>query len=251
MPRVLVTRAASQAAVLAEQLKAAGVDVLHVPIVAFEKLPAVSELSRIGASLLPGDAVAFTSANGVRFSQEGIRGSLPAGVIIAATGSRTAEACVRWLEREPECVPARFIAEEFAAELQRVVRAGGRVLLPRAERARDALPKALLAAGIGVDIVPVYRTLLAADAAVALERVLELDVLTFASSLTVRLFDGLLEATGREEFRQTPTITIGPITSNDARQLGYTVVAEAPEATAESLARTVMTWWRRSHTPSK
>ena len=85
----------------------------------------------------------------------------------------------------------------------------GRVLFAGAEGARDVLPRALDA-----DVVPLYRTVeLLPDVAPAG------DLVVLASASAARAY----AATGVE----LPCVSIGPVTTEEARRHGATIVAEA------------------------
>ena len=81
------------------------------------------------------------------------------GAKVAAIGPGTAAALAAGNIRA-DLVPERFVAEALA---RRAARPGpGRVLLARAEVARDVLPDGLRARGWEVDVVDAYRTVPAA-----------------------------------------------------------------------------------------
>jgi uroporphyrinogen-III synthase len=111
---------------------------------------------------------------------------------------------------------------------------GARVLLARAEYARDVLPDGLTARGYTVDVLPVYRTVTATPDAQTLARVRAGDVsaITFTSSSTVRNFVDLV---GPFACAQPLVASIGPVTSETARDLGLRVDAEAERHTIPGL----------------
>jgi len=117
---------------------------------------------------------------------------------------------------------------------------GKRVLLPRAEEAREVLGDALLEAGALVDRVVCYRTVPALEDAVRLRDELAsgvIDAVTLASSSTARY---LVEALGKEavSLLDRPVIAcIGPITAATARELGLRVDVEASEHTIPGLVQ--------------
>ena len=91
-------------------------------------------------------------------------------VRIAAIGPGTARELVRRGLR-PDLVPERFVAESLLAAFPDPTAASARVLLARAEQARDVLPEGLGARGYTVDVLPVYRTVPATPDAAAIARV--------------------------------------------------------------------------------
>ena len=82
--------------------------------------------------------------------------------------------------------PERFVAESLVAAFPTSL-TNGRVLIARAEQARDALPEGLSEKGWAVEVLPVYRTVTVEPdpAALALVRSGAFDAITFTSSSTV------------------------------------------------------------------
>ncbi len=154
---VVVTRAREQASSLRVRLEALGAHVIELPSIALE--PAPFELP----DLQQYDWLVFTSANGVdHFVRRGLHESgldtrALAGMRIAAIGPGTADALAR-VGIVPDLVPERFIAESLLAAFPEPTRPGSKVLLARAEVARDVLPDGLQAKGYAVDVLTVYRT---------------------------------------------------------------------------------------------
>src|SRR5262249_29162778 len=141
----------------------------------------------------------------------------------------------------PDFVPTAYVAESILAEIGDV--AGQRILLPRADIAREALATGLHAKGAHVDEIAAYRTV-PGDGAHELIAQLQgyaIDAFTFTSSSRVRyLLDGL-EAAGLERdiaralLQHAAIACIGPITAATARAEGLRVDAEAHEYTGDGL----------------
>ena len=102
------------------------------------------------------------------------------------------------------------------------------------------IPDGLIALGHEVAIAPVYRTVTADTSTEQLSEALDVgaDYITFTSSSTVRNFVLLLGQ------RPLPTdvkiITIGPVTSETARELGLTVHVEASVHTIDGLIEAIL-----------
>jgi uroporphyrinogen III methyltransferase/synthase len=191
------------------------------------------------------DWVVFTSVNGVRaffdaLDAEGLDARAFGHARVSAIGPATSAALsVRGIRAD--LMPAEYRGEAVAEAI--LERSGNtpprRVLLPRAEVARDALPKILQAAGAKVDVVAAYRTEAALPAAFDAVRerlrARALDVITFTSPSTVeRLVAGLGE--DALPLLSTPCIAaIGPITADAVRALGLSAQVIASEYTAEGL----------------
>ena len=250
-PRVLVTRSPRQSSELATQLRALGLEPVLVP--AIELAPPVSfdGLDAALAQLSSYDWMIFTSANAV----EAFRGRMEsagrnaAGVEarIAAIGPATARA-LESIGLAVEVIPPQAVAESLTeALLPHVRRPDGsatRFLLVRAEDARDVLPEALGAAGAEVTIVPAYRTVVPAESIDAVRGLFggamsDIAAVTFTSSSTARNLLALCEAAGVVLPSTALRISIGPITSETLRSLGYAPHAEAVTASVAALAQAV------------
>jgi len=150
---------------------------------------------------------------------------------IAAIGPATAHA----LEAHGVAVtliPDEYVAESIVASIGDV--RGQRILLPRADIAREALALELRQRGAVVDEIAAYRTLPAQpDPSGLAELQRGVDVITFTSSSTVRNFVALV---GQEAILSHTLIAcIGPITANTARELGWRVDIMAREYTMTGL----------------
>jgi uroporphyrinogen III methyltransferase/synthase len=237
--RVVVTRAREQASELRARLEALGAEVVELPSIRIEPIDfSVPDLAHY-------TWLVFTSANGVEaFFERGLAvadldARALAPVRVAAIGPGTADA-LRQRGIRPDLVPERFVAEALVDGFP----AGpGRVLLARAETARDVLPAGLEDKGYTVDILPVYRTTPApADPAqVARIHAGEVDAMTFTSSSTVENFCAAVGALSTQPF----VVSIGPVTSETARARGLRVDAEADPHTIDGLIEALLAALRR------
>jgi uroporphyrinogen III methyltransferase/synthase len=236
--RVVVTRAREQASGLRARLESLGAEVVELPTIAVE--PVAFAPPRLDAYRW----VVFTSANGVdRFcaralDEQGRDARALAGCRIAAIGTGTAAAlAARGLRAD--LVPERFVAESLADAFPPADGPGERVLLARAEAARDVLPERLAAAGYEVDVLVVYRTRAAAPAPAQLDLVRSgrVDAVTFTSSSTVANF---CELVGPLPGPGPAIVSIGPVTSRTAAGRGLTVAREAQEHTIEGVVRALV-----------
>ena len=248
--RVLVTRAREQAGSTAALLREHGADPVVVPTIAIRTPENQGPLIEAIAALRAGAYawVAFTSANGVERTWEGLSAqgadARAFGVAkLAAVGPATAAALERHGLRAD--VMAREFRGEGLADAMLVAIPSGppapRVLLARAARARDMLPEALRAAGCRVDVVAVYETHTPSGETVsALARALDggsLDAATFTSSSTVDNFCDLLGARAPELLRRVRVASIGPVTTDAARARGVRIDVTAREYTVSGLVQ--------------
>src|SRR5438094_69349 len=159
-----------------------------------------------------------------------------------AIGQETADALAGHGLR-PELVTSEYTAEGLANALEGWEMKGMRVLVPRAEVARDALPSLLANRGAEVEILPVYSAVCPAEATPALLRLFDgdgVDVITFTSSSTVVNFvqafpeDRLPAILGDAEIA-----CMVPVTADSARKLGLEVSIVAREYTTHGLVQAI------------
>jgi uroporphyrinogen-III synthase len=108
--------------------------------------------------------------------------------------------------------------------------AGQRILIARAAIARDVIPDALRAAGAIVDVVDAYRNVMPEAAPGLLRAALEqgIDAATFTSTSSVTHLAEAAHAAGLAfPFHGVAAISIGPITSQTLREIGWEPAAEA------------------------
>jgi uroporphyrinogen III methyltransferase/synthase len=249
--RIVVTRARAQASGLAATLRALGAEVVEMPAIRIEPLIESEEVRRAVERIGDYALVCLTSPNGVRLlfealceagldaralgggTKNGQVGKRGAGVVgesqmyadpvISAIGPGTARALAEHGIR-PDIVPERFVAEALIESLADLEVEGKRVLVARAAEARDVLPDALRERGAEVDVVALYETVREDPAPEAVEAAQDADYVTFTSSSTVR---NLTKALGDRFPSAARIVSIGPVTSEAAREAGLAVDVEA------------------------
>ena len=238
--RVLITRAGEQSGEFARALLARGAQPVLAPTIAIVPVDDTSAAERAFQDLTSYSWLVFTSQNGVdAFFAQLAAGKRDARSIgrakVAAIGERTAARLRTW-GVIADLVPAEFISEEIAQEVIARGSAGDRVLLYRAQEARDVLPQMLQEAGLTVTIVAAYTTVIPPDAHFA-QKISEADVLTFTSASTVRGFVALLgDRIAPSQAANGKCIAcIGPITASAAAQAGLNVDVVAPVHTTVGL----------------
>jgi uroporphyrinogen III methyltransferase / synthase len=229
--RIVITRTRKQASALSGQLRALGADVLELPTIRIEPPADLRAFAELVQDAHGYDWIIFTSANGVEaffnlfFKLYDDAREIGAAKI-AAIGPATAQR-VRDFHFHVDLEPEEFVAESIVREFQKQ---GGvenlRILLARAEKARDVLPRQLSDLGAIVDEGLAYRTVPETrDTTGARRRLLEegADLITFTSSSTVENFLalGLPWPVGMQ------VASIGPITSKTARDHGLKIDIEA------------------------
>ncbi len=235
--RVIVTRARARASALARRLAELGAQPVELPAIRIEPAIDTDEVRRAVHDLHTYALVCLTSANGVRLlfeamADQGRDARALANATVAAIGPGTAAALA---ERGvlADLVPERFVAESLVEALAEVPVEGKPVLIARAAEARDVLPDALRERGAEVDVVALYETVAEPVDPEALERAISADYLTFTSSSTVRNLVAAIGADGIPPGARV--VSIGPVTSEAARDAGLTVSVEAERHDVDGL----------------
>lgn len=249
--RIVVTRAAQQAGSLGDLLREAGARPVYVPAIRLQATPNREERRHALEALGEYDYILFTSANTVAYFFKDLYRSggdtrRLAGAHIMAVGEKTA-AALRAHGILADSVPTTATAEGMWAVLRELPVRGKRVLLPRAEEAREFLPERLRSYGAQIDVVPFYRTEPDTSQAEYLRQELaagRVDMLTFTSSSTVRNILAML-ADPAQDLAGIPLAAIGEITADTLREEGFTPAVVAPKATLESLVEAVSAYWRK------
>jgi len=235
--RVLVTRSRQQASVLSKLLSAQGATPIELPTIQIEPLDDYSILVPVLSVLPDYDCVLFTSANAGDFVFERLAATgLDARAFGTAKVGAIGPATARSLFDHniiADYIPGTYTTEAIAQDFANVGILHKRVLLPRADIAANTLPSSLREAGADLDEVEVYHTIVPNDAKTKAYELLttgHVDAITFTSSSTVRnlvsLIDGEVSL-----FKGIRVVSIGPVTSATARELGVYVDVEANEHT--------------------
>lgn len=229
--RIVVTRTRRQAGVLSEQLRNLGAEVIELPTIRIEKPSDLRAFAELVQDAHGYDWIVFTSPNGVSAFFEMFYKLYDdarelGGVRIAAIGPATAQR-VREFHLKVDLQPAEFVAEAVVREFKKQGNLENlRILIARAEEARDLLPRELGTLGAIVDVAFAYRTVAESnDRTGARSRLVAegADMITFTSSSTVENFLAL----GLPWPAGMQVASIGPITSRTARDLGLTIAVEA------------------------
>ena len=240
--RVLITRAAGQAAELSERVAALGALPIEIPAIRPAPLEDNSELDAALSDLSRFDWIAFTSANAVRFvfdrlSAAGADARALHPVAAAAIGSATA-AALSARGVSADFIPDRASSDALADGMARRGVSGARVLLPRSDLADGRLPERLRRAGAGVCEAVAYRTEAPESSRAALDEALEagVDAVALASASAAVNLLALLDGDARR-LNGVEIACIGRATAAAASELGLNVdiVANAPSADALAL----------------
>ena len=248
--RMLVTRAAEQAAVLTNGLEELGAEVIVVPTIEIIPPSSFAELDRAISELDRVDYLVLTSVNAVsaffdRLRTQGYDARALAGLKTVVVGPKSAEALAAH-GVDADLLPEDYHAEGIVALLKDRVY-GKRLLYPKAALARDLIPAALTSAGAEVIAPIAYTSAPPVNAAESLRQALadRLDLLTFTASSTVKNFVDLLGAEHVTLAQKIPVASIGPLTSKTAIELGFNVIIEPDESTIHALLEAIKDYFEQ------
>lgn len=254
--RVLVTRSREQAGELVELLEDLGAQPIEAPSIRIAPPADFGPLDAAIAEAGTFDWIVFTSANGVEIFMRRLFASpydvrALKGPRLCAIGPATADRLARY-GLKVDLMPVEFRAEAVLDALaQAGSLAGARVLLPRADIARELLADELRKAGADVTEIAAYRTLresLSADGEHDIYKMLlegAIDVVMFTSASTVRNFARALgEEQAADLLRQTVVACIGPVTAEAAQQLQIETTIMPRDYTVPALVAAIVEHFR-------
>jgi hydroxymethylbilane synthase len=233
---VAVTRPADKVDGLHTAVERLGGKLLAVPTLAFEPAGDPDRITAALAGLERFHWVLFTSANAVHyFFQEHLQGrgwpqNLKAGAVGAAT-ARALESQGVTAELVGEGGTGGDLADRFLAEAG----AGSRVLWPTAENHRRELPDRLIAAGVEIEPLVIYRaTLPPAEARVHKDQVRPAWILVTSPQAGLNF----VELYGIPEGARW--VAIGPTTQAEMQSVLKIPVTVAREASLDALAEVLV-----------
>lgn len=240
---VLVTRAAGQLSEFSQMLRSRGARVLEMPTLEIVPPTSWQDLDRQIDRLSDFDWLILTSANGVdsffaRLHQAGKDSRALAGIKIAVVGQKTAQS----LQQQgitPDFIPADFVADALVSSFP-ISPTDLNILFPRVETGgREVLVQEFTNLGAKVIEVPAYQSQCPAaiDPRILLAlQQQQIDIITFASSKTVKHFCQLIGTSLPSGWQERVCIaSIGPQTSATCRDLLGKVDIEATEYTLPGL----------------
>lgn len=257
---VLVTRSASQSSTFGDRLRDHGATVIDMPALEIGPPSSWADLDQAIAQLETFDWLILTSGNGVnaffeRLLHQGKDARDLNCLKVAVVGKKTA-ATLHQRGIQADFIPPDFVADSLIDHfpdqdsLQTL-----KVLFPRVESGgRDALVKDFTAGGAIVTEVAAYESrcpdTIPPDAFEALQTG-AIDIITFASSKTVKYFHQLCEShsiqcsallTSKEQFEPVCIASIGPQTSTACQKWLGRVDVEAKEYTLDGLIHAIVQW---------
>ncbi|HDH53400.1 MAG TPA: uroporphyrinogen-III synthase [Nitrospirae bacterium] len=256
---ILVTREHTAGFELLEEL---GAEVMEFHTIEIVPPDDWTELDRAIEKINSYDWLIFTSVNGVKFffqrlidRDRDIRDMK--GVRICAVGSKTASAIKKYgikTDLVPEKFNAEGLIEAFVSELRtqnselRTYSTehrlkGIKILLPRAETAREVFPQKVRELGGEIDVFTAYRTVKPEVHGKRLKRFLKKGKISIATFTSAATFNNFLEIMGEDALallKDVVIAAIGPVTAKAVEKAGLKVHIMPQEATVDAMVKEII-----------
>jgi uroporphyrinogen III methyltransferase/synthase len=249
--RILITRQKAQAEDFVKLIEDAGAIPVEFPVIETVPPDSWDALDNSIKMLDRYKWIIFTSANSVRFFIERLKFNGKdirelKGIKICAIGPKTASS-VESLGVKVDSMPEEYIAEGVIKEMLKIGVKGEKMLLPRAEVARDILPEELRKMEAEVDVVDAYKTVKPAARVKEIKELFkkgEIDVITFTSSSTVKNFISYFDDNEKGMIKDVIIASIGPITVKTVEEFGFKSAIVADEYTIEGFVEKIIEFFK-------
>ncbi len=238
---IVITRSRTQSSSLVEKVTELGGNVIEFPTIKIEKIENNELLANEIKEIEKYSYIVLTSQNAVeiffdKLDEMNLDARVLAKAKICAIGPATSRA-LKDRGIVADIMPKKFIAESIVEELQDKLNTNDKILIPRASNARDYLVDKL-SAMCEVKEVHTYNTVIEnsnKDEILELLNNKEIDYITFTSSSTVSNFVEIIGTKNVEKLQNSKVISIGPVTSNTAKELNIDVYKQPKEYTIDSM----------------
>lgn len=258
---VLITRSVGQSSQFAQMILATGANVIEIPALEICSPSSWEALDNALVNLSEFDWLILTSSNGINYFFERLMAlekdvRTLANLKIAVVGEKTAQS-LKEHSLQPDFIPPNFIADSLIENFPEQL-AGKKVLFPRVESGgREDLVREFRNQGAEVVEVAAYQSCCPSDIPASAELALQsgtVDIITFASSKTVKFFNQLAEKifSDNSENNQPSVVSnylegvciasIGPQTSKACHKYFGWVDVEASQYTLEGLTQAIIDW---------
>jgi len=244
--KILITRNATQAGSLKEQLIQLGAEVICIPTIQIVDPSSWQLFDQAAKKGFEFDWVVFTSVNAVLQTKKRLTElslDLNSKLKIAAIGDQTAKT-IGDLGWKVDLVPDKYQAEDLGEKLIESGVKNKKIWLPRALIARNILVEKLEQVGAGVALTPVYENNIPFENRERLLSTLakkEIDWITFTSASTVTHF---FKIAGAELLgKPLPMLaSIGEITTKTLEKFSYQPVFTANPQNLAGLCQGIVNW---------
>jgi len=252
--RVLVTR---EHAVGFEPLAELGAEIIEFRTIEIVPPDDWTELDRAIEKIDSYTWLIFTSANGVKFffqrlidKDRDIRELK--GVNICAVGTKTASAIRNYgikVDLVPEKFSAEGLIEVFTKDSEQGLK-GIKILLPRAETAREVFPRRVRELGGEIDVFTAYKTVKPEVHGKRLKRFLKEGKISIATFTSAATFNNYMEIMGEDALgllKDVIIAVIGPVTAKAVEDAGLKVHIMPEEATVDAMVKEIIKWVTKKH----
>ncbi len=249
--KVVVTRTRQQSSKLVKSLSDLGAICMECPTIEVVPTDDFGPLDRAIDNLSMFDWLVFTSVNSVdfffnRMFERGFDARNLNGLRTASIGPIAAKKLLSFGIKN-DITPESYSGESITRAFEKEAIRGKKVLVPRARDEKAILPLELVKLGADVEEVIAYRTKAARENTDILVDWLEngnVDLVTFTSSSTVKNFHALLPPAKTQTLLKGITIaSIGPVTTDTAKNLGFDVHVTAESFTIPGLCEAVLKYY--------
>lgn len=250
---IIVTRPSGQSGPFSRLLANQGAEVVELPTIEIRDPDSWQDVDQAIARIDNYDYIIFTSSNGVtrffdRVYRSGKDSRIFGGIKIVTIGTKTAS-CLKKFGLNADYIPDEYIAEGIIKILNPEMIKNKRILIPRAEVARDVLPVKLSQLGAGVDVVHCYKTGIPDIKKEVLNSLRkrirndEIDMVTFTSSSTARNFFTIFSDISKGSYK-FKTACIGPVTAQTVKEQFRSADIVARVYTVEGLAGEIISYFK-------
>ena len=259
---VLITRSVGQSSQFTQMIIAAGANAIEMPALEIGPPSSWKDLDNAIINISEFDWLILTSSNGINYFFERLIAlekdvRTLANLKIAVVGEKTAQS-LKNHSLQPDFIPPNFIADSLVEHFPEQLTAK-KVLFPRVESGgREDLITAFRKQGAEVVEVAAYQSCCPDNIPPSAELALQsgtVDVITFASSKTVKFFNQLaqkifLDCSQNNQSSVASYLegvciaSIGPQTSKACQKYFRRVDVEASEYTLEGLTKAIVDWVR-------
>jgi uroporphyrinogen III methyltransferase/synthase len=248
--KILVTVPSDESGRLSSLLEDEGATCIEFPLIEIKPLADYSALDKAIKDIEKFHWLIFTSQNGVKFfkqrlvySKKDIR--ILKDIKVAAIGPKT-EMALENSGLKVDLRPVEFRQEGLIKAFKKINIKGKNILIVRALFARDVLPWGLKKLGARVCVIPTYKTITAGKKKMPNRLLENLDLVTFTSSSCVQGFFKVFPKKGIRQYKNKFKVaSIGPVTSQTAKDYGLKVDIEAKEYTLDGLAEAIVKYYRK------
>lgn len=251
--RILITREYTKDY---EPLEDLGAEIFEFPTIEIAPPESYKELDESIDKIETYNWIIFTSANGFKYFMQRLLDKNRdlrdlKGIKICAIGTKTAETIMNYgikVDLVPEEFNAEGLIKAFSLQPSAFSLKGLKILLPRAEVAREVFPQKVRELGGEIDTPTAYRAIKPEKHGKRLKRFLKegrISVATFTSAATFNNFVDIIGEDAIEILKDVTIAVIGPVTAKAIEKAGLKVSIMPKEATIKAMVNEIIQWATR------